>query len=87
MAPNERIPYSPPFGVAFAAWDDATSRDAWIARGAADDAALTARLNDVLAYTRTRGYDVDWMTPALAQAAYAIGALVRATPCRTTCAP
>ena len=75
VAPNERIPYSPPFGVAFAAWDDATSRDAWIARGAADDVALTARLNDVLAYTRTRGYDVDWMTPSLAQAAYAIGAL------------
>ena len=41
VTPNERIPYSPPFGVAFAAWDDATSRDAWIARGAADDAALT----------------------------------------------
>ncbi len=73
--PNERIPYSPPFGVAFAAWDDATSRDAWVARGAADDAALAERLNDVLAYTRTRGYDVDWMTPSLAQAAHAIGAL------------
>ena len=73
--PNERIPYSPPFGVAFAAWDDETSQAAWVARGAADDAALAERLNDVLAHTRARGYDVDWMTPALAQAAHAIGAL------------
>ncbi len=41
----------------------------------ADDAALTRQLYDVLAQTRERGYDIDWMTPALAQAAHAIGSL------------
>ena len=41
----------------------------------ADDAGLTRQLYDVLAQTRERGYDIDWMTPALAQAAHAIGSL------------
>jgi DNA-binding IclR family transcriptional regulator len=74
-SPNERIPYTAPFGVAFAAWDTADEQRAWTHRAAADDGALTRRLYDVLAQTRTRGYDVDWMTPALAQAAQAIGSL------------
>ena len=74
-SPNERIPYTAPFGVAFAAWDTPDAQRAWIQRAAADDAALTRRLSDVLADTRKRGYDVDWMTPALAQAAHAIGSL------------
>lgn len=73
--PNERIPYAPPFGIAFAAWDTADEQQAWIRRGAADDAGLRSRLRTVLARTRERGYDVDWMTPALAQAAHAIGTL------------
>ncbi len=73
--PNERIPYAPPFGIAFAAWDTAAEQEAWMARGAAGDAALGKRLKGVLAHTRDRGYDVDWMTPALAQAAHAIGTL------------
>lgn len=74
-SPNERIPYTAPFGVAFAAWDTADAQRAWIQRAAADDPALTRRLYDVLAQTRERGYDVDWMTPALAHAAHAIGSL------------
>ena len=44
-------------------------------RGAAGDAALRQRLRTVLTRTRERGYDVDWMTPALSQAAQAIGTL------------
>jgi DNA-binding IclR family transcriptional regulator len=74
-APNERIPYTAPFGVAFAAWDTPEAQQKWIQRAAADDAALTRQLTDVLAQTRERGYDIDWMTPALAQAAHAIGSL------------
>ena len=74
-SPNERIPYTAPFGVAFAAWDTPDAQQAWIQRAAADDAGLTRQLYDVLAQTRERGYDIDWMTPALAQAAHAIGSL------------
>jgi len=73
--PNERIPYAPPFGIAFAAWDTADEQRAWIRRGAADDEVLRERLRTVLTRTRERGYDVDWMTPALSQAAQAIGTL------------
>lgn len=75
VQPNERIPYAPPFGIAFAAWDTADEQEAWIRRGAADDAGLRQRLRTVLTRTRERGYDVDWMTPALSQAAQAIGTL------------
>ncbi|MFI5507697.1 helix-turn-helix domain-containing protein [Mycobacterium sp. NPDC051804] len=74
-SPNERIPYTAPFGVAFAAWDTPEAQRSWIQRAAADDAELTKRLEDVLAETRERGYDIDWMTPALAEAAHAIGSL------------
>ena len=75
VQPNERIPYAPPFGIAFAAWDTADEQRAWIRRGAADDEGLGERLRTVLTRTRERGYDVDWMTPALSQAAQAIGTL------------
>ena len=75
VQPNERIPYAPPFGIAFAAWDSTDEQEAWIRRGAADDAGLHQRLRTVLTRTRERGYDVDWMTPALNQAAQAIGTL------------
>lgn len=72
---TDRIPYLPPFGVAFAAWDATEAQRDWIARGSAGDADLERRLDAVLARTRDRGYDVDWMTPALAQIAHALGAV------------
>ncbi|WP_428343330.1 IclR family transcriptional regulator [Mycobacterium sp.] len=68
-APGERIRYAPPFGVAFAAWDTAEEQQAWIERSAATNSVLTRRLEDVLARTRQRGFDVDCTTPALTQAA------------------
>lgn len=74
-APHERIPYTAPFGVAFAAWDTPDAQGAWIQRAATDDTELIRQLRDVLAQTRKRGYDIDSMTPALAQAAHAIGSL------------
>jgi DNA-binding IclR family transcriptional regulator len=73
--PDQRIPYSPPFGVGFAAWDTLDGQQAWVDRAAAADPDLRRRLHDVLAHTRERGYDVDWMTPTLASAAQAIGTL------------
>ncbi len=73
--PGDRIPYAPPFGVAFAAWDTEEERRAWIRRGAGDDADRTQRLERILEHTRERGYDVDWTTPALAQAVHVVGTL------------
>jgi DNA-binding IclR family transcriptional regulator len=73
--PGERIRYAPPFGVAFAAWDTREEQRAWMARGAAANPELSARLETVLARTRERGFDVDCTTPALTQAAHVVGTL------------
>jgi DNA-binding IclR family transcriptional regulator len=73
--PGDRIRYAPPFGVAFAAWDSDEEQRAWIQRGAATDSALARRLEEVLVRTRDRGFDVDWTTPALTQAAHVVSAL------------
>ncbi|MFC8525802.1 helix-turn-helix domain-containing protein [Nocardia sp. NPDC057227] len=72
--PGERIPYAPPFGAAFAAWAPAAEKGGWIAR-AGGDGTVTARLEQVLARTRDRGFDVDWTTPALMQAAQLVDRL------------
>jgi DNA-binding IclR family transcriptional regulator len=74
-APGERIRYAPPFGVAFAAWDTPDEQQAWIRRSSATNAVLTRRLEEVLARTRQRGFDVDCTTPALTQAAHVMGTL------------
>ncbi|OBB89820.1 helix-turn-helix domain-containing protein [Mycobacterium sp. 852002-40037_SCH5390672] len=73
--PGDRIPYAPPFGVAMAAWDSEEEQRAWIRRGAGGNPDRTQRLQQVLAHTRERGFDVDWTTPALAQAVQVVGTL------------
>ena len=73
--PGDRIPYAPPFGVALAAWDTDEERRAWVRRGAGSNSDRTERLERVLEHTRERGYDVDWTTPALAQAVQVVGTL------------
>jgi DNA-binding IclR family transcriptional regulator len=73
--PGDRIPYAPPFGVAFAAWDTDEGQRGWIRRGVGSNADRAHRLEYVLAHTRQRGFDVDWTTPALAQAAQLVGTL------------
>ena len=73
--PGERIRYAPPFGVAFAAWDTDEEQRAWIARSGATNPVLARRLEEVLARTRQRGFDVDCTTPALTQAAQVMGTL------------
>ncbi len=62
-------------GVAFAAWDTPPQgRQDWIARAASSNTELAQRLEQVLAHTRERGFDIDWTTPpALAQAAQLMG--------------
>ena len=75
VLPNDHIPYAPPFGIACAAWDTPTEQESWVQRGSMGDTSLAERLRAALAHTRNRGYDVDWMTPALAEAAHAIGTL------------
>ncbi|WP_445167702.1 helix-turn-helix domain-containing protein [Mycolicibacterium sp. Dal123E01] len=73
--PAERIPYAPPFGVAFAAWDTVVEQRAWINRSGSTNPELAERLERVLARTRERGFDVDWTTPALGQMTQLVGTL------------
>ncbi|MBB5911922.1 DNA-binding IclR family transcriptional regulator [Nocardia transvalensis] len=67
--PGDRIPYAPPFGASYAAWDTDESRRAWLARSPHTSADTIERINHMLTRARTRGYDVDATTPALGQAA------------------
>lgn len=66
---GDRIPFVPPFGVAFAAFESSDEQQAWIQRARVVDAAVEGRLRQLLAQARERGFDVDWMTPALMEAA------------------
>jgi DNA-binding IclR family transcriptional regulator len=77
LQPGDRIPYAPPFGVAFAAWESADGAHAWIERASSTEGGLADNLVQALARTRERGYDVDLTTPALLQAAHLMGALER----------
>lgn len=74
-APGERIRFAPPFGVAFAAWESPAGRRAWIERAPARNPELARRLGEILTRTRDRGYEVDWTTPALVQAAHLMSTL------------
>ncbi|WP_327099483.1 helix-turn-helix domain-containing protein [Nocardia vinacea] len=73
--PGDRIPYAPPFGAVFAAWDIAEERRAWIQRAASTNTAIAERLNEALNRIRGRGFDVDYTSPAIGQAASLIGTL------------
>ncbi|WP_245549284.1 helix-turn-helix domain-containing protein [Nocardia exalbida] len=72
--PGGRIPYAPPFGASFAAWDSDDGRRAWLARSTADNATI-ARISDMLTRTRERGFDVDCTSPQLGQAAWLLHTL------------
>ncbi|WP_280261357.1 helix-turn-helix domain-containing protein [Nocardia abscessus] len=73
--PGDRIPYAPPFGAAFAAWDTEEGRRAWIQRTAPAGTPTSKRLAEGLAAVRDRGFDVDCTSPALGQAASLLGTL------------
>ncbi|MDT3442799.1 helix-turn-helix domain-containing protein [Pseudofrankia sp. BMG5.37] len=69
VAAGDRLPFAAPFGVTFAAWEDGEGRRAWMERGAITDPALADRLGSLLTATRERGFSVERMGPAMAQAA------------------
>ena len=71
---RERIPFSAPFGPAFAAWASAREKSEWIARSSVVDHQLVSSLERFLGETRQRGYSVERTTPSLAQAAKLIQA-------------
>ncbi len=73
--PGDRIPYAPPFGAAFAAWDTPEEQRTWADRVAATDPAVGRQLARLLARTRDRGFDIDRTTPVLAQHAHMVGTL------------
>jgi DNA-binding IclR family transcriptional regulator len=73
--PGDHIPYAPPFGAGFAAWDTDEGRRAWIERAASAGTETAARLEEALDRTRERGFDVDYTSPALAEAAGLVGTL------------
>jgi len=61
--------------VALAAWDTEEEQRAWIRRGAGNNTDRIQRLERILEHTRERGFDVDWTTPALAQAVQVVTTL------------
>ncbi|MEV5834522.1 helix-turn-helix domain-containing protein [Nocardia sp. NPDC052112] len=73
--PGDRIPYAPPFGAVFVAWDTAGERRAWIERAAPTNTAIAERLDQALTRIRDRGFDVDYTSPAIGRAASLIGTL------------
>lgn len=75
LGPGDRIPYTPPFGVALAAWDTPDAKRDWLRRAGGGEP--EQRLEAVLAKTHERGFDVDWTTPAMAQAAALVVRLQR----------
>jgi hypothetical protein len=60
---GRRVPFVPPFGAVFVAWDDHGALDAWLARATNLPAARRRALRSVLAASRRRGYVVERLTP------------------------
>ncbi|MFJ1455663.1 helix-turn-helix domain-containing protein [Nocardia sp. N2S4-5] len=73
--PGDRIPYAPPFGAAFAAWDTEPGRRAWITRAAPAGSEVAGQLAEALRAARDRGFDVDRTSPALGRAASLLSTL------------
>lgn len=71
---GESIPYAPPFGLGFAAWDEPEEQRAWIERTTATPEVVAA-LDKLLAATVERGYTVEWMTDVMAEVAEILPAL------------
>lgn len=78
--PGLKVPYAPPYGAAFAAFASAEERNAWLGRSTTQSRAVGEALQRALKLCRERGYDVDWMTPAVAQLTTLAGSLDRMPP-------
>ena len=73
-SPGDSIPYAPPFGLTFAAWDEPEGQRAWMERATLTPAVIAA-LDGLLDFTRDRGYSVEWMTEVMAEVAEILPAL------------
>ncbi len=67
--PGQRIPFTAPFGTAFAAWAPDDVRRRWIDAVSVDNAELSRRLGEFLNLTRTQGFSVERMPLGLARTA------------------
>lgn len=55
---GERVPFQPPFGAVFVAWDDEADVEQWLARSPDRTAATDERNRAALALVRARGFSV-----------------------------
>lgn len=65
---GDRLPFAAPFGPAYAAWEPADERRAWIERSGVKSPAFEARLEDHLAETHNQGFSVERLNPEIASA-------------------
>jgi DNA-binding IclR family transcriptional regulator len=63
---GDPVPFQPPLGFSYMAWQDPKTVARWIARGG-DDPDTEARYRRILAVTRERGFSVDIVVPPQAQ--------------------
>lgn len=65
---GDRIPFAAPFGPAFAAWEPADERQAWIQRSGVNSPAFHAQLEQFLDETHAQGYSVERSSPEMVSA-------------------
>jgi DNA-binding IclR family transcriptional regulator len=63
---GDPVPFHPPLGFSYMAWQDTKTVARWIARGGADPA-TERRYRHILEITRQRGFSVDIVVPPQAQ--------------------
>ena len=63
---GDPVPFQPPLGFSYMAWQDAKTVARWIARGG-NDPEIERRYRHILDVTRERGYSVDIVVPPQAQ--------------------
>lgn len=59
IAVGSRVPFAPPFGPAFVAWEAQEEQEAWLARAEEVNPALAQRLREVLPVIARRGYSLE----------------------------
>jgi DNA-binding IclR family transcriptional regulator len=62
MRIGDRVPFQPPLGMAYIAWQDSKAVARWLSR-AGNEADAKERFEELLAVTRERGYSIDLVMP------------------------
>lgn len=65
---GDRLPFAAPYGPAFAAWEPADERRAWIERSGVNTPAFHAQLEQFLDETLDQGYSVERLSPEMVSA-------------------